>query len=77
MINQHTIQISKADNGFIILSQGDQRPKNGKFIATTQEEVVTRVRAIADGLFTPVTATGAPPSVPPAAPPAKTDAAPA
>jgi hypothetical protein len=69
MKNVHTIQINKATNGFIIMSQGDEPGKNAKFVAVSQDDVTGRLKSIADDLFTPAPVPTAPAPTPvPAAP---------
>jgi hypothetical protein len=66
MKNVHTIQINKATNGFIIMSQGDEPGKNAKFVAVSQDDVTSRLKSIADDLFTPAPVVA--PAVPAPAP---------
>jgi hypothetical protein len=57
---QHSILITRLENGFTIHSTGDEKGSvaKGKFVANTEREVTQRLTEIANNLFKPPVATG-------------------
>lgn len=60
MKTQHSFLITRYSNGFAVQSQGDEKQFNGRFVATTEEQVIAIVEKEVNRLFKePVAATSA------------------